>query len=231
MATATDPANSEDLDAAALYRLLSWLSPSYPVSAYSFSHGLEWAIEDQPLRDRAALHGWIVTVLTMGSGRNDAILLAAAWRAAGDGGALNACNDLALALAGSAERLEETRTQGRAFLATTEAAWPADTPKLDRQPAYPVAVGMMAAAHGIPLQPVLVGYLHAFAANLVSAGVRAIPLGQTDGQRLTADLAPAVAAVAAEAADATLDDIGGCSFIADIAAMAHETQQVRLFRS
>lgn len=222
----------------ALYRLTAWLSPGYPVSAYSFSHGLEWAVEAEPIREARALGDWIEAMTAHGSGRNDAILFAAAWRAAAamDAPALAALADLALAFAGSRERREETRTQGRAFLATTRAVWPA--PALEtlaeavgETPPYPVPVALAAAAHGVPLEPALHAYLHAFAANLVSAGVRLIPLGQTDGQHLIARLAPVTAAVAAEALAATTDDLGGCAFRADIAAMCHETQRTRLFRS
>lgn len=226
------------IDHAGLYRLMSWLSPSYPVSAYSFSHGIEWAVEEEPIRDAAALGDWIMVLLADGTGRNDAILLAQAWRAAGDGDLprLQHLVALALAFAGSLERREEARTQGRAFLGTTLAVWPAAgltaaAEAIGPAPPYPIAVAVAAAAHGLPLEPVVHGYLHAIAANLVSAGLRLIPLGQTDGQRLVAGLAPVIAAVAAEALAAKDDDLGGCAFRADIAAMRHETQRTRLFRS
>ena len=222
----------------ALYQLMSWLSPSYPVSAYSFSHGLEWAIEDEPLTDAVGLGQWIETVLVHGSGRNDAILFAEAWRtcAQGDVERLAGCAELAFALAGSRERREEMRTQGRAFISTTLNVWPA--PRLQQHgsmlgtaPPYPVAVATVAEAHDVPLEMALCAYLHAVAANLVSAGVRLIPLGQTDGQRLIAGLAETVRSVGADALEATLDDLGGCAILSDIAAMAHETQRTRLFRS
>ena len=224
------------IDQPALYRLLSWLSPSYPVSAYSFSHGLEWAVANQPIADAPGLGDWIETILLHGSGRNDAILFVQAWRAAGDPDRLAELAELALAFAGSMERREETRTQGRAFLSTTLAVWPeprlqVSAAAIGPTPAYPVAVGVAAAAHGVPLEPALQGFLHAVAANLVSAGVRLIPLGQTDGQRLVASLAPTIMAVAADALAATVEDLGGAAFRADIAAMAHEAQHVRLFRS
>lgn len=222
----------------ALYRLMSWLSPSYPVSAYSFSHGIEWAVEHEPIGDAAGLGAWIETILRHGSGRNDAILFAETWRAAAadDRTALRALAELALALSGSLERYEETRTQGRSFLSTTLAVWPeprltALTEVTGMTPAYPVAVALAAAVHRVPLETSVSAYLHAFAANLVSAGVRLIPLGQTDGQRLIARLAPDIMAVAEEALTATVDELGGCAFLADIAAMNHETQRVRLFRS
>lgn len=222
----------------ALYRLMSWLSPSYPVSAYSFSHGLEWAVEHEPIGDAARLGDWIETILRHGSGRNDAILFARAWDACAENRRddLSEIADLALAFAGSAERREEARTQGRAFLSTTTAVWPdprlqAHVAAIGEIAAYSVAVAVTAQAHEVPVDMALHAYLHGFAANLVSAGVRLIPLGQTDGQRIVARLAPVIAEVAAEAATAQLDDLGGCAFLADIAAMAHETQRTRLFRS
>jgi len=224
----------------ALLRLLAWLSPSFPVGSFSYSHGLEWAIEDGTVGGAAALESWIGGVVRHGGGRSDAILLAHAYRAAAaaDDAALRAIAELAAAFQPSRERHLETTAQGRAFLATVAAAWPA--PALaasmavigDTAPvAYPVAVGLSAAAHGVPLADTLAAYLGAFAANLVSAGVRAIPIGHTDGQRVIAALTPVVAAVAEEAAAAPLDAIGGVTFRADIASMKHETQYTRLFRS
>jgi urease accessory protein len=207
----------------ALYKLSAWLSPSYPVGAYSYSHGLEWAVEAGDVRDRATLSDWARDCVEHGAGRSDAILLAYAYRAPDDASVA----ELAAALQPARERLLETQAQGTAFAATTSAVW---GPEIAPAP-YPVAVGRAAAAHGAPLEQALLLYLHAFAANLVSAGVRLVPLGQTDGQRALADLLPVCRAVAAGALTATLDDIGGCALRADIAAMNHETQYTRLFRS
>jgi urease accessory protein len=223
---------------AALYRLMTWLTPSFPVGAFSYSHGLEWAVEAGAVRDRATLVAWIEDLVTGGSGRNDAILLAEAWAASqeSDRTRLVAANALALALAASSERRLETAMQGRAFAAAIADAWPCQ-PILRLRAhetdaiAYPVAVGAAAAGHDLPLPSVLQAYLHAFVANLVSGGVRLIPLGQTDGQRALAALEPTVAATAARAVGASLDDLGGAAFSADIASMRHETQYTRLFRS
>jgi urease accessory protein len=229
------PAMTED---AALYRLMTWLTPSFPVGAFSYSHGLEWSIEAGVVRDRATLAAWIADLVTSGGGRSDAILLAEAWRASQelDLTRLAAANALALALAPSAERHLETAMQGRAFATAIADAWPChpilrlrghETDAI----AYPVAAGAAAAGHDLPLPSVLHAYLHAFVANLVSAGVRLVPLGQTDGQRALAALEPTVAATAAAAAGSSLDDLGGAAFSADIASMRHETQYTRLFRS
>jgi urease accessory protein len=230
----------DSLAVPALQRLLAWLSPAFPVGAYSYSHGLEWAIEDGTVTTPASLQAWIVGVLRHGGGRSDAILFAVAWRAAGtrDHAALAEIGELGLALQPSRERHLETTAQGRAFLDTVAATWPNE--RLSAMAAlfpagtavpYPVAVAVAAAAADVPLRPAIAAFAGAFVANLVSAGVRAIPIGQTDGQRIVAALAPAVAELARLAEAATLDDLGGAALRADIASMKHETQYTRLFRS
>ena len=214
-----------------------WLSPAYPVGGYSYSHGLEWIVEAGKTRDAATLGAWIEDVLAHGAGRSDVIFLAEAWRAlaVGDMAALEQVAELAAALAPSAERRLETMAQGTAFLAATLAAWP--KPELaalaaeGREVAYPIAVGAAAAAHGLPLVETAQAFAQAFAANLVSAGVRLIPLGQSDGLRVLARLEPLIPRVVAAALACTLDDIGGAAIAADIASMRHETQYTRLFRS
>ena len=218
-----------------LYRLLAWLSPAYPVGAYTYSHGLEWAVEVGDVRDRDSAGAWIDDVLRHGGGRSDGILLAHAFRA-DDAAAVAELAELGTALAPGAERRLETTAQGRAFLAATQAAWPTErlawleALPVDARP-YPVVVGVAAAGHGLPLGSLLPAYLHAFTANLVSAAVRLVPLGQSDGQRLVARLEPAVHAVAKAAAQAPLDEIGGATLLADLASLCHEVQYSRLFRS
>ena len=227
-----------NFNAAALYRLMAWLSPAYPIGAFSYSSGIEWAVEAGDITDAAALQHWLAVMLADGSGFCDAVFFVHAHRAVGqaDDGALRAVAELAAAFAPSKERHLETTAQGRAFLETTRAAWP--TPALDRllaiwdgAIALPLAVGVACAGHGIALAPALQAYLHALAANLVSAGVRLIPLGQTDGQRVLAALEPVVAATAERALATALEDVGGAAFRADLASMRHETQHTRLFRS
>jgi urease accessory protein len=219
-------------------RLLVWLSPQFPVGAFAFSHGLELAAERGWVRDRAGLEAWLGDLVAMGSLRNDLVLLTAAWRAAAsdDRAGLTAVNELALALQPSAERHLEAVTQGNAFLATVRAAW--SCKRLDQAAdalagdvAYPVAVGMVAAAHGIGLEGTLLAYAIAFAGNLVSAAIRLSLVGQTDGQRVIAALLPAIACAADAAASSTLDDLGSASLASDLASLAHETQYSRLFRS
>jgi len=231
-------ARSAELEPAALYRLMAWLSPAYPVGAFSYSSGIEWAVEAGDIADAASLKAWLAVMIGEGSGFCDAVLFAHAHRAvaAKDNAALAKVAELAAAFTSSKERHLETTAQGRAFLDTTRAAWPCAA--LDRlvaswsgEVALPVAVGVACAGHGMPLAPSLSAYLHAMTANLISAGVRLIPLGQTDGQRVLAALEPVAAAAAERALATSLDDLGGAAFRSDIASMRHETQYTRLFRS
>jgi len=217
---------------AGLYRLMTWLSPAYPVGAFSYSHGIEYAVGIGLIRDRSTLVDWIEHAVRHGAGLADAALLAAAWR----GDDLDRVAMLADSWRGSAEMALEAGAQGAAFLATTRAAWP--HPALDAlalrrrgEVALPVAVGVAAAAHGVALDATLTGFLHAFAGNLVSAGVRLTPLGQTDGQRAVAALEAAVADTARAARDTPLDEIGTASVMIDWCSIRHETQYTRLFRS
>ena len=220
-----------------LVRLMTWLSPAFPVGAFSYSHGLEYAVEAGLVEDRESLIEWVGGVLEHGAGRNDAILLAHAYKS--EGADMETVAELAAAMRGTAETALESDAQGRTFLDTVVTVWP-DPVLIERRarlavakipPAYCIAVGMAAAAMGVALQTTLAAYLQAFAANLVSAAVRLVPLGQTDGQRATAVLEPIALGVAAEAIDAPLDDLGSAALAVDWASMLHETQYTRLFRS
>jgi urease accessory protein len=224
---------------AMLYRLMTWLSPAYPVGAYSYSHGLEFAVEQGLLPDAKSLTGWISSILRRGAGQVDGALLASAWRAAdaGDEAALQAIAERAAAWRGSAELVLEADAQGAAFLSATRAAWP--HVMLDRLALLqarhaiplPVAIAVAAACHAVPLAPTLSAYLHSFAANLVSAGMRLIPLGQSAGQAVIAALEPVVADAARAALEAELDEVGTAVPVVDWCSMQHETQYTRLFRS
>ena len=219
------PAGTITMTMRELMRLLAWLSPSFPTGAYAYSHGLEWAVECGDIGDETALGDWLSDVLAHGSGRNDAILLRHARR----GGDLTWLNDFATAIASSRERRAETLDQGTAFIAAAAAWHPPE--ELPERVAYPIAVGALAARHGIDEDATTAGYLQAFATNLISAAVRLVPLGQSAGLRVLAELEEVILTVVNETRAATLDDIGGCAFRADIAAMHHETQYTRLFRS
>jgi urease accessory protein len=214
--------------------LFAWLSPSYPVGCYAYSHTLEWAVEAGDVADEETLIAWLIDQMTLGFGRNDAILLRHAYRAvdAGDATALEHVNELALALSPSAELYLETSQQGRSFLDATLAAWPAPgLLDLEGEVAFPVAIGMAAAAHGVPQSLTLSAYLFGLVQTLVSAAIRLAPIGQTTGIRVCATLAVTVQEVAREAVGLSLDDVGGATFRADLGSFHHENQYTRLFRS
>jgi urease accessory protein len=224
-----------------LYRLMAWLSPAFPVGGFSYSHALETAVEAGIVNDRQTLRVYATAALKHGAGRSDAMLFAATWRAveANDGEGFRWAAEHAAAMRGSAELALECHAQGTAFLTTVAATWP----DLDIQrwrealqqagtvPAYPVAVALCAAASGVALRPALIAYLQAFSSALVTAGVKLIPLGQTDGQRVVAELEPVVEKAADRAMTRSLDDLGAAAPMIDLLSMHHETQYTRLFRS
>ncbi|MBI1415821.1 MAG: urease accessory protein UreF [Limimaricola sp.] len=208
-----------------LLTLAQWLAPTFPTGAFAWSHGLEAAVAGGEVRDAAGLADWLAAVIDLGAGRADCILLGAAWRAEAD--EVAALAELADALAPSRERRLETLQQGAAFAAAVRAVWGFDLPDI----ALPVAVGRAARLAGLPAGPVAALWLQGFAGNLVQAALRLMPLGQTAGQRVLHGLQPLIARVATEALAATPDDIGTGTLAVDIAAMRHEAQYSRIFRS
>lgn len=218
-----------------LYRMLAWLSPGFPIGAFSYSHGIEAAAAGGAVRDRASLERWIAAIVAHGSGRMDADIVREAYQAAcaGDRAALDAANRRGIAFRATAELALEAAQPGEAFLATCIAAWP--EPFIEAWAAgtvcHAAVFGAVAARAAIGLADALTGYLQAFAANLVSAGLRLAIIGQTDGQRILAALEPVVAAATTAAMTRDPADFGAATFAADLASMAHETQYSRLFRS
>ena len=242
--TTSEPAPADEhggmtaSEGAALYRLMTWLSPSFPVGAFSYSSGIEWAVEAGDITDAASLRDWLAAMLAEGSGFCDGVFLAQTHRAVSrhDNAALRETAELAAAFVPSRERQLETTTQGRAFIEIARSAWTCEG--LDEVIAacgapivYPVAVGLVSAAHAIPLQPAMHAFLHALVSNWISAGARLIPLGQTDSQRVLAALEPVVVSTARRALESGLDDLASATFRADLASLRHETQYTRLFRS
>lgn len=225
----------------ALLRLQSWLSPAFPIGAYSYSHGVEWAVEAGDINDRESLIDWLEADLRFGSGRNEAIFFCQAWLCAkeDDRAKLFEVAQLAAAFRGTSEFALESSQQGAACLTTLRRAWP--EPLLDWlsetlrqhdiQPALAVVLGVGSARQGISAEIALPAFLQSYVANLVAAGVRLVPLGQTDGQLAIAELEPSVLGASADAEKATLEDLGSAAFMVDLASMAHETQYTRLFRS
>jgi len=218
-------------DVVALQRLLTWLSPAFPVGAFAWSQGLETAIADGRIKTGSDLKTWLDGLISHGGIKTDAIILAHAHRGHDDSGKLSGLADLVLALTASAERTLEATLTGDSF-AIAARAWPSDV--FARLPApcpYPVAVGAIASAQGIPLRDTLIGYLTAAIHSQVSVAVRLVPLGQTAGLQVMAGLETPIAALVDAAASANLDAIGGIAYAADIAQMRHETLGTRVFRS
>jgi urease accessory protein len=225
----------------ALLRLQSWLSPAFPTGSYSYSHGLEWAVEASYINDRTSLVDWLAADLCHGSGRNEAIFFSEAWRGTvdDDRAKIFEIAELAAAFRGTSEFALESSQQASACLTTLRRVWPDDV--LDWlsqilceshvQPALAVVLGVRSAREGIPVPLALPAFLHSYIANLVTAGVRLIPLGQTDGQLAIAELEEALLTACSQAQKATIDDLGSAAFMADLASTAHETQYTRLFRS
>ena len=225
----------------ALLRQQSWLSPAFPTGSYSYSHGIEWAVEAKYIHDRQSLVDWLEADLCYGSGRNEAIFLIEAWRSArgDDCGKLLEIAELAAAFRGTSEFALETSQQAASCLATLRRVWPDSLletlaellSELRISPVLSVVLGVRAAKQDIPATLALPAFLQSYLANLITAGVRLVPLGQTDGQLAIAELEPPVLAVAAQAQQATIHDLGSVGFMVDLASALHETQYTRLFRS
>ncbi|APL94698.1 urease accessory protein UreF [Sphingobium indicum] len=236
-------ATSMRMDEGALFDLMSWMSPAWPIGAFAHSGGLEWAVEAGFVTDRASTADWIGDLIARGSAHNDMVLFVHAWRAAraGDRDGLLEIADLGAASQTSHERRLEATAQGGAFRrialdATGASAFDRLIEGIEPDDlVYPVAAAALFACHGIALRPAATAYLHGLAANLVSAAQRLVPLGQTDGQRVMLALRPAIIAAAAQAADLPDGDpflaMGSACLMADLGSMAHETQYTRLFRT
>lgn len=207
----------------ALLTLSQWLSPAFPIGAFAYSHGLETAIRDALVSDAESLQNWLCDLLEIGSAKSDLVLLSAAHGSATP----VELDQLALAFQPSRERREEAIAMGAAFCRTARDVWELELPDLT----YPVAIGQAASMQEIPLIETAALYAQAFVGNLVSAAIRLVPLGQTEGQAVLAALQPTVEALGRESVDLTLDDLASAAFLSDVQAMRHETQSPRIFQS
>jgi len=211
------------MNTSAILTLSQWLSPSYPLGSFAYSHGAETALAEGWIADADELQSWLSDVLTDGSGWSDAVLLCAAYKADDP----HETDAVGRAFAASHERLRESANQGAAFVKTLNANQGWDMPDL----IFPVAAGHASARINAPIEMAASLYLQAFVSNIVMACVRLMPLGQTQGQAIIQALAPLCEKTAERACDATLDDLSSNTFLSDIAAMRHEVQQPRLFQS
>ncbi|MDE8346211.1 MAG: urease accessory UreF family protein [Acidocella sp.] len=217
-------------EGAALLQILTWLSPSFPTGGFAYSHALEWSVEAGDVGGEAALMAWIEDILWHGALWTDAILVRLAHQADADG--LDELAAFGASLGASAERRLESLAQGAAFRAAAKPWCRGCLSRFDDAALpYPVAVGALAGLWGVAVADVVLAYLHTAVANLVSAGLRLIPLGQDAGLRVQSGLAASVLAVEAATAQAGPEDCGGCAWRGEIGAMRHETQYTRLFRT
>ena len=212
------------IEATQLLLLLNWMSPAFPVGTFAYSHGLEWVIDGGQVKTAEDVEAWVVDVITQGSGWNDAVLFSNTW--AQDTAEVN---ELALALASSKERYLETTQLGAAFTIAANVFVP--TALGEGEVAYPVAAAQVCLSIGIAREHALLAFLQGFSNALISVAVRLIPLGQTEGLAVMRNMLPVIAATADRAAGASLDDLGAITLMSDIAAMKHETQHSRIFRS
>lgn len=218
--------------------LMIWISPAFPVGAFAFSHGLEWAVETGDVHDLSSACDWLGDILQYGSGRSDSVVVKLAYQAAQDDDetALKTLSELVAAMQPGVERRLETLVQGQAFATAIKSAW--SNNRFERLSGccnpdlpYPVAFGLTCACHDIPLAETLRAYGLAFVSNLVSALIRLGPLGQTGGQKTMARLLPIIETVAQQAGEAEWHELGSAAFYSDLSSMRHETQYTRLFRS
>ena len=211
---------------AQILTLAQWLSPAFPIGAFAYSHGLEAAVEMGWVRDSGSFETWLCDVLDCGAGRSDALFLAASYHAP-DTVTLAEINAAAGAFAASAERLLEAQAQGAAFCKLTNTVWGTQLDEL----LYPVALGVAARHERLPLALTARMYLQAIASNLIAAAQRLLPLGQTEAQAILHRLSELCGEIAETCVLGDLGCLGATAFLADIAAMKHETQYSRIFRT
>lgn len=202
--------------------LQAWFSPAFPTGAFSYSHGLEAAIQHGLVSDKDSLTRWISCLLTSGSGWNDGLFLKAAYEGISD------VNSLCLALCSSKERYQEIIELGKSFSRAVNGSYGAE---LAQGLAYPVAVGMAARRRNIDIKLTTQSYLQAFAASLISVGVRIIPIGQQAGQDCLVTLCRIIEQVNNKLDVAGLEQLGSASFMSEIMSMMHEKSNPRIYRT
>lgn len=228
-----------DASPLALVRLLQLASPALPVGAYTYSQGLEWAVESGRIRDEASAGQWIGDLLAYAIGRFEAPLvgqLMLRWRE-NDLGEIARLNADFLASRESAELRAETVQMGfslnRLLTDLADSTLDALRAGLRGVPeiAFPTAWSGIASAWGIPPHDAVSGYLWAWAENQVMAALKAVPLGQAAGQRLLAELGQHVPAIADTALTLPEDQWSNLTPAFALRSARHETQYSRLFRS
>ena len=203
--------------------VMQWMSPAFPIGAFAYSHGLEWAIDKDHVSNGEKLQKWITDLLEYGSLRTDSIFISLILR----GHDAKKMNELSMALCPAGERLLETKLQGSAFAKVIEDVWQQDIGELS----LPIAVALAAKNQSIEQDLILPAYLHAFCFNLISAAIRLIPIGQTEGQRIMLELYTTISDLVQTASESEIDDLNSACFFSDVSAMEHEYLQPRIFKT
>lgn len=219
-----------------LLSLLQLTNSAFPVGAYSYSEGLESLVSSGTVEDERSLKHWLEQELRCGAIRLEAAVMLRGYRAAklGDLEALGYWNSWASAARETEELREQSWQMGRALVRLLQQLQPQLVPMLNAcgQPCnYAIAFGVVAAHWQITEQAAVLGYLHSWATNLIGAGVKLIPLGQTAGQFVLSDLHSSMIAATEEILALEDDNLSSCTWGLALASMAHETQYTRLFRS
>ncbi len=201
--------------------LFSWFSPNFPIGSFNFSHGLEAAVEMKFIHDSFTLENWISNLITDGSGKTDVILLSNAYRGKN-------VNELALALCPSKERWIESIKLGKSFSKNIRDNW---SYNIEDDLAFPVALGKAGSFFSIPLDQLLIIFLQSFASNLITFGMKHIPLGQSAGQKILINLIPVIQAQSMKYKNYDIKDIGSSAFISDLASMYHENLKNRIYQT
>lgn len=201
--------------------LFSWFSPNFPIGSFNFSHGLEAAVEMKFINDSFTLENWISNLITDGSGKTDVILLSNAYRGKN-------VNELALALCPSKERWIESIKLGKSFSKNIRENW---SYNIEDDLAFPVALGKAGSFFSIPLDQLLTIFLQSFVSNLITFGMKHIPLGQSAGQKILINLIPVIQAQSMKYKNYDIKDIGSSAFISDLASMYHENLKNRIYQT
>jgi urease accessory protein len=219
----------------ALIRLMQLVSPVLPVGAYTYSQGLEWAVETGTVHSEAAAQVWIEDCLEFGAARLEAVYLGHMLRAwqQGQPDQAQALDAAFLASRETAELRAETLQMGHSLARLLRDLGAFSTQALGSfaEPSYPLVWSFAAMAWSVPMEEAVAGYLWAWLENQVMAAVKLVPFGQTAGQRLLEALGQQLPACAAAALQTPVAQTSNLLPAFAIASSCHETQYTRLFRS
>jgi urease accessory protein len=223
------------MTSSALLKLLQLSSPALPVGAYSYSEGLEWLVDSGKIRTVAELEHWLVQEVRYGAVRLEAAIVLRSYQATQvkQWQRLQSWNQWLSAARETEELRSQSWQMGRSLLRLFQDLHPEFLlpPSLEKECNFAIGFGLVAAAWEIELEGMLLGYLHSWATNLINAGIKLVPLGQTAGQRLLLQLQPTLEQGFQEILTLQDQELESCGWGLALSSMAHETQYSRLFRS